>query len=186
MTDSGAPVLSTGVDGIAGGTVVSTDGDVPLDAAARFEGITRRVEQPLRRALVAAYGPEPGREAAAEALAWAWEHLDRVERMDNPGGYLWRVGQTAVRRGRRWSDRRSHAPVPDRAHEDTLPATPELRAALDALSPQQRAAVLLVHGWGHPLVDAAAAMGCSTSTLRNHLARGLAKLQAQLREESDA
>jgi RNA polymerase sigma-70 factor (ECF subfamily) len=165
---------------------VSIEGHVPVDAETRFEGIVARVEQPLRRALVAAYGTEAGREAAAEALAWAWEHLDRVERMDNPGGYLWRVGQTSVRRGRRWSDRRSDAPVPEQPHEDPLPADPGLRTALDALSPQQRAAVLLVHGWGYPLVDAAAAMGCSTSSLRNHLARGVTKLQADLGEETDA
>jgi DNA-directed RNA polymerase specialized sigma24 family protein len=186
VTDPGRPVLSTGVDGVAGGTVVSVEGDVPVDAESRFEVLVGRVEQPLRRALVAAYGSDAGREAAAEALAWAWEHLDRVERMDNPGGYLWRVGQTSVRRGRRWSDRRSDAPVPERAHEDDLPADPSLRTALDRLSPQQRAAVLLVHGWAYPLVDAAAAMGCSTSTLRNHLARGLARLQSELGEDPDA
>src|SRR4051794_12853309 len=56
------------------------------------------VEPRLRRALVAAYGSDAGREAAADALAWAWQHWDRVRAMDNPGGYLWRVGQTAVRR----------------------------------------------------------------------------------------
>jgi DNA-directed RNA polymerase specialized sigma24 family protein len=186
VTDHGASVLSTGVDGVAGGTVVTVDGDVPVDAEARFEAIVAAVEQPLRRALVAAYGSEAGREAAAEALAWAWEHLDRVEAMDNPGGYLWRVGQTSVRRGRRWSDRRSDAPVPDRPHEDVPPTDPELRAELDALSAQQRAAVLLVHGWAYSLVDAAVAMGCSVSTLRNHLARGTTKLQTQLGEDDHA
>lgn len=165
---------------------MSVDEDVPVDAEARFEALVGRVEQPLRRALVAAYGPDAGREAAAEALAWAWEHLDRVERMDNPGDYLWRVGQTSIRRGRRWSERRADAPVPERPHEDSLPADPELRTALKGLSDRQRAAVLLVHGWGYPLVEAAAAMGCSTSSLRNHLARGLSRLQSDLGEETDA
>lgn len=165
---------------------MSAGADVPVDAAARFESLLTTVEGPLRRALVAAYGADTGREAAAEALAWAWEHLDRVQRMDNPGGYLWRVGQTAVRRGHRWSGRRADAPIPEQAHEDALPADPTLDAALAALSDRQRAAVLLVHGWGYPLVDAAAAMGCSTSTLRNHLARGTTRLQAELREDADA
>lgn len=186
MTDPASPVLSTGVDGVAGGSVVSVGRDVPVDDEARFEAIVAAVEQPLRRALVAAYGSDAGRDAAAEALAWAWEHLDRVEAMDNPGGYLWRVGQSSVRRGRRWSERRADTPVPDQPHEDAPPPDPALRAALDDLSPQQRAAVLLVHGWGYSQVDAAAAVGCTVSTLRNHLARGTTKLQARLGEEPHA
>ena len=55
----------------------------------------------LRAGLVAAYGPETGIEAASEALAWGWEHWDRLEAMENPAGYLYRVGQTAARRSRR-------------------------------------------------------------------------------------
>ena len=55
------------------------------------------VEPTLRRALVAVYGVELGREATADALAWAWQHWSRVRGMKNPAGYLWRVGQTSVR-----------------------------------------------------------------------------------------
>lgn len=152
----------------------------------RFEAILASVEQPLRRALVAAYGPEAGREAAAEALAWAWEHLDRVEPLTNPGGYLWRVGQSAARRGRRWSDRTADVGLPE------LPATdrtggyePALDGALRALTSRQRAAVLLVHGWGHTLPEAADALGCSVSTVRNHLARGLEKLRTTMGVDDD-
>jgi DNA-directed RNA polymerase specialized sigma24 family protein len=145
---------------------------------ARFDALLDRVEAPLRRALVAAYGADAGRDAAAEALGWAWEHLDRVSVMANPGGYLWRVGQTAARRGR---DRASLVAVPERGGGSDLPdVEPALRGALAGLSPQQRAAVLLVHGWGYGLTEAAAAMGCRLSTLRNHLARGMTKLRADL------
>jgi DNA-directed RNA polymerase specialized sigma24 family protein len=97
--------------------------------------------------------------------------------MDNPLGYLYRVGQTAaqadLRRGR----------VPD------LPAVPpqlldvvdpELPRALLALSAQQRVAVLLVHAYGWTLADAADALSVSVSTLRNHIARGLARLRQLL------
>ncbi len=45
-------------------------------AADTFEAFVRDAEPRLRRALVAAYGPEQGRDAAAEALAYAWEHWD--------------------------------------------------------------------------------------------------------------
>jgi len=48
----------------------------------------------LRAALVAAYGPDVGADAAAEALAYGFEHWDELESMSNPAGYLYRVGQT--------------------------------------------------------------------------------------------
>lgn len=63
-----------------------------LDAFTEF---FRDVEPRLRRALVAAYGTERGREAAAEALARAWEHWADVVEMSNPVGYLYRVGQSS-------------------------------------------------------------------------------------------
>ena len=61
----------------------------------------------LRRALVARYGVELGVEACAEATAWAWANRERLLAMANPVGYLFRVGQTAVRTQTRWQ----HAPL---------------------------------------------------------------------------
>ena len=45
----------------------------------------------MRHALMAALGAEVGVEAASEAMAYSWEHWDRVGGMENPGGYLYRV-----------------------------------------------------------------------------------------------
>jgi DNA-directed RNA polymerase specialized sigma24 family protein len=163
----------------------------PVDGRrAHFAGVVGRVEPGLRRALVAAYGVEVGTEATADALAWAWEHLERVDRMDNAGGYLWRVGQTSARRSARharweapglgasWSSGSSGSdPWAAADHELFDPALP---AALARLTPRQRTAVLLVHGYGYTLAEAAAAMGCGVSSLRNHLARGLSQLRTTL------
>ena len=66
-----------------------------------FTEFVGTVEPRLRIALVARYGPERGREATAEALAFAWEHWERVGQMDNPIGYLFRVGQSKSRSRRR-------------------------------------------------------------------------------------
>jgi RNA polymerase sigma factor (sigma-70 family) len=156
-----------------------------VDEAGTFDEFVAAVEPKLRRALVAAYGPDAGRDAAADALAWAWQHWDRVRDMDNAPGYLWRVGQTAVRRGAR---RRVNEVVDGREFELELiddrrgerHVEPALDGALSALSPQQRAAVVLVHGHGYSLSEAAEALGCSISTLRNHVARALRRLHAAL------
>jgi RNA polymerase sigma factor (sigma-70 family) len=57
---------------------------------------------------------------------------------------------------------------------------PKLPAALQKLTAQQRAAVLLVHAHGWTYAEAADALECSVSTLRNHLDRGMRKLRAAL------
>jgi RNA polymerase sigma factor (sigma-70 family) len=157
----------------------------PMDEHAAFGEFVASVEPRLRRALVAAYGSDLGREAAADALAWACQHWERVHTMTNPAGYLWRVGQTSVRRTTR---RRVREVVDGREFELELiddrrserAVEPALQGALDALSPQQRAAVVLVHGHGYSLSEAGEVLGCSVSTIRNHVARALRRLHAAL------
>jgi hypothetical protein len=39
-----------------------------------FERFVAEVEPPVRRALVAGFGAVVGRQAAADALAWAWQN----------------------------------------------------------------------------------------------------------------
>lgn len=161
---------------------------------ARFRAFFVTAEPRLRRALVAAYGPELGREAAADTLAWAWENFARVEAMQHPLGYLWRVGQTSVRRTTR---RRRHEAVGfwpevpgldvtglDR--HDPEPPEPALAAALDRLSPRQRVAVVLVHGYRYTLAEVAELQGCGVSTVRNHLRRGMDALRDRLGVDADA
>lgn len=144
----------------------------------RFRCFCASVEPRLRRALVAAYGADLGREATAEALAWGWENFERLEAMSNPAGYLWRVGQTAVRRELRHRSRTRPGVVPDGV--TTPRAEPDLAPAIATLSERQRVAVLLVHGHGYSLSEAAEQMGCRIRTLRNHLDRGMRKLRYQI------
>src|SRR6266571_4622713 len=66
-----------------------------------FAAFVADVEPRLRKALTAAYGVEDGGEACAAAFAFAWERWDELREMENRAGYLFRVGQTAARKGRR-------------------------------------------------------------------------------------
>jgi predicted RNA polymerase sigma factor len=50
-------------------------------------------EPRLSIALAAAYGVDVGRESAADALEYAWTHWREVPEMENPAGYLFRVGR---------------------------------------------------------------------------------------------
>lgn len=72
----------------------------------------RDTEPRLSRAFAAAYGFEEGRDAAAEALAYAFEHWDRLRQVANLPGYLYRVGQSRTRRRRQPADHRPKPPDP--------------------------------------------------------------------------
>jgi DNA-directed RNA polymerase specialized sigma24 family protein len=131
----------------------------------------------LRLALISAYGVQVGEEATSEALAYAWEHWERLSQMENPAGYLYRVGQTRARRG---IFRRS-PPLPKPRTVDSTPwVEPGLAAALEELSPKQRTAVLLVHGFGWTTSEVADLLGVAFSTAKAHLERGMSKLRDRL------
>jgi RNA polymerase sigma factor (sigma-70 family) len=144
-----------------------------------FDGFVGEVEGGLRRALVAAYGLEVGHDAAMDALVWAWQHWARVQSMENPGGYLFRVGQSVARR-RIKRDSRSMAVRFSVDVDDSPEFEPALERTLSELSSRQRAAVLLVHGYGYSLSEAARLMGCSVSSVRNHNDRALRRLRDAL------
>ncbi|MEX0865530.1 MAG: sigma-70 family RNA polymerase sigma factor [Acidimicrobiia bacterium] len=138
----------------------------------------------MRTALIAVYGPELGAESTAEALAYAWEHWPRVEGMENPAGYLYRVGRNW---GRRTSLRgaRMRVGFPPTSHDDPW-VEPALPGALAGLSHRQRVAVLLVHGFSWTLAEVGELLGVTPSTVQRHVSRGLVKLRKALGVESGA
>jgi RNA polymerase sigma-70 factor (ECF subfamily) len=136
-----------------------------------FEEFARTAGRRLRAGLVAAYGPQSGLDAAAEALAYGWEHWDRLSVMENPAGYLYRVGQTAARRGRRDA---GFLPTPP--PEEMPDIEPRLLPALEQLTEHQRVSVVLTCAFGWQQSEVAELLELSPSSVRTHQARALAKL----------
>ena len=62
-----------------------------------FEQFVIRTEPRLRRALAGYLARDAVGDALAEAFAYAWEHRDRIMRMEHPTGYLFRVAQSKTR-----------------------------------------------------------------------------------------
>ena len=146
-----------------------------------FTTFVKAVEPKLSYALAAAYGVHVGKEATADALAYAWEHWERIREMDNPAGYLYRVGQTCARK---YNQRRPLFPQVVTAE---LPQVePGLPAALEHLSEQQRIAVVLLHAMEWSEREVAALLDVDRSTVRRHRDRGLDKLRQALEVGSDA
>ncbi len=147
-----------------------------------FERFVTEVEPRVRRALVAGFGAVVGRQAAADALAWAWQHWDRVREIESPVGYLYRVGRTLALR-----DQARDVPVAELATGAATPDDsfePGLAPAIARLSEAQRCAVVLVVGFGYTLREAAEVLGKTASTVHRDSERALARLRAELEVEN--
>ena len=146
-----------------------------------FTAFVRAAEPKLSYALAAAYGGQVGKEATADALAYAWEHWEQIRGMDNPSGYLYRVGQTCARKYHR------RPPLFPPVEATELPQIePGLPAALESLSEQQRVAVVLLHGMEWSEREVASLLEVDRSTVRRHRDRGLGKLRQALEVQSHA
>lgn len=144
----------------------------PVVSEEEFEAFVAEIEPRLMRALIGAYGAEVGREAARDAIAYAWETRERIASMNNPVGYLYRVGQSRSR-----AYRRARVLFPDVPASGMPEVDPRLPGALARLSHQQRAAVVLLYVEELSEREAAEAMGISRASVRKHAERGLARLR---------
>lgn len=155
----------------------SGGGEVYGDEA--FTAFMTEAEPRLRGALVARYGMQLGREATLDAFVYGWKNWDRVSTMDNPIGYLYRVGT-------------SHARPPkaipsfpqERAHREPW-IEPKLEASLIQLSEQQRVVVVLRHSFEWTLEEIAELLEVSISSVRTQLDRGMKKLRSALEVSVD-
>lgn len=142
-----------------------------------FSVFVRENEARIRHALTARFGFEVGKDAASEALAYGWEHWDRVNEMENPVGYLYTVGRD---RGRRMM-RGSHRVLFPAAAEERIPwVEPGLSRAVADLPTRQRTVVLLVHGYEWTHREVAEVLGISRSSVQRHAERGITRLRRKL------
>lgn len=132
----------------------------------------------VRRALVSFYGVEVGMEAAAEAMAVAWQRWEEITAMQNPGGFLFRVGQSAARPHVRWRRRSSAFPMADAASVSDDAAVVDLLRAMQHLPAVQRACVLLVKSYGFSYRETGDVLGVSEAAVTNHVHRGLNRLRS--------
>ena len=164
---------------------VAYDREVVLNtvdaSSTSFDAFVADAQVRLRRAFVARYGVDLGVEACSESIAWAYANRSRLMAMTNPVGYLYRVGQTAVRTQVRWK----RAPMfPVEVADDDLPLPDDgLHVAMAKLNRDQRCAVMLVHAYGYPYAEAAAMLDVPITTLKNHLSRGGKKLRRILERQ---
>jgi RNA polymerase sigma-70 factor (ECF subfamily) len=149
--------------------------------SSEFIRFVKEVEPRLSYVFYAAYGPEVGADVTSDALVYGWEHWESVREMDNPSGYLFRVGQSKAR----WYHR-PRVCFPQVMRADMPSVEPGLPDALEHLTRNQRIAVVLVHAMGWTEEEVAELIGRSRSTVRTHLERGLGRLRNSLKVAIDA
>jgi RNA polymerase sigma-70 factor (ECF subfamily) len=162
----------------------------PPPVGETIEEFCRRTSPKLVGALTLQCGDRGvAEEVAQEAMARAWERWDEVARLDNPAGWTYRVAfNLAVSRGRsRQAERRAQQRALAGIRTEAAPASeadvPEriaVRAALAALPPRQRAAVVLRYYGQLSVAETAEAMGCAAGTVRALTAQGVDRLRAAL------
>ncbi len=153
---------------------LNTDVTTHEDDFEEFIGVAR---VRLRRAFVGAVGIDRAEDAVAEALGWAFEHRSELITMENPIGYLYRVGQSKTRRSKPVTDRLRLV----RIEASRIPEVePGLVDALAALPESQRIAVWLAHGcaWTHSEIGDV--LGIAASTVATHVRRGLDNLRREM------
>lgn len=135
----------------------------------------------VRAAFLVTGDAEVAAEVAQEAFAELYVRWRRVRRYDRPGAWLRRVAirrAVKVRERDRARNRLTHVAV-EPPPGDGL----DLSAALAALSPAQRAAVVLHYYEDLSVAETADVLGCAPSTASVHLHRARTRLADVLGEE---
>jgi RNA polymerase sigma-70 factor (sigma-E family) len=141
--------------------------------------------QLLRTACLVTGEPHRGEDLLQTALAKAYGSWDKVSRADHPVAYVRRL---MINAHLSWVRRLSSTEqvietLPDAGtadHQSTHADSDELRRALLGLSLRVRTAVVLRFFEDLSEADTAELMGCSRSTVNNHVTRGLAALRVLL------
>jgi DNA-directed RNA polymerase specialized sigma24 family protein len=147
-----------------------------------FEDFYREQRDPIGRALALTLrDSQLASEAVDEAMARAYQRWNRVQALENPGGWVYRVGLN-------WSRsilRRTLRPAPvwitnTGATTDGTGLDPAIDRALAELSIEQRAVVVCRLLIGLSEAQTAAALGIRLGTVKSRLARASARLQSLL------
>lgn len=163
--------------GASWGTIRLSRMDQIVSASDSFTEFALVAEPRLRLALGAAFGFDLAQEATAEALAFAWEHWDRVAASSNPIGYVFGVGRNKARR----AASRLRIPYLPPVQPSEIPwVEPRLPRALGLLSERQREVVMLLHCFQWTLGEVSEMLGMARGTVQTHERRGMARLRKDL------
>ena len=137
----------------------------------------------VMRFLVVAVGPEHADDVYQETFLSALRAYPRVRDDGRLDRWILRIASRTAIDHHRARARRAEprASLPDRPLAGPEPPDDDLRAAVAALPPKQRAAVALRHLLDRPYPEIAEILGCSEEAARANVRAGLATLRERVR-----
>jgi RNA polymerase sigma-70 factor (ECF subfamily) len=119
-------------------------------------------------------------EIAQDAFLKVWERWDRVRRMDDPDGYLYRTAMNLQRNRRRravLAVKRTVRPETPRDGIAAVDTRDAVGRALSTLTGSQRRAIVLTDLFEYDSEEVGRILGIRASTVRVHVARARAALK---------
>ncbi len=166
--------------------LVSDGGVAPV--AIDFSSFFSEHYRPVAAALALTIrDPELASDAAAEAMARAYQRWDDVSAYSNPVGWVYRVGLNWASSRRRKTLREifsSHAP--DREAPPVHEVDPQLDAALAELPVEQRSVVVLRYLLDWSEFQTAETLQIAPGTVKSRLSRALDRLAVSLEDSDDS
>jgi RNA polymerase sigma factor (sigma-70 family) len=149
---------------------------------ARFDDFFREEHERLFKALYFVTGHRAdAEELMQDAFMRLWERWDRINTIDDPTGYLFRIALNGFRMRRRRAATAVRRVIPVPEPRDVF-LEAEMRADVRALllgcTPRQRAALVLVDLLGYPSEQAARILRVRPSTVRVLTSKGRRALRA--------
>ena len=136
-----------------------------------FDGFFEAEHERLYKALYFVTGSrQDAEELMQDAFLKLWERWDQIHTIDDPTGYLFRVALNGFRMRRRHAAvaiRRSSPSAEDRDGFRDAEMRADVRQLLLALTPRQRAALMLIDLLEYPSDQAASILGVRASTVRS-------------------
>jgi RNA polymerase sigma factor (sigma-70 family) len=141
-----------------------------VEAWARFDTFFEEEHERLFKALYFVTGQrQDAEELMQDAFLRMWERWDRIDEIQDPTGYLFRVALNGFRMRRRRAAIALRRVLPAGEERDVFidaEMRADVRRLLLGLTPRQRAALLLVDLLGYSAEQAASILGVRASTVR--------------------
>ncbi len=154
-----------------------------VETRARFDTFFEEERERLFKALYFVTGNrEDAEELTQDAFLGLWERWDDIDRIDDPTGYLFRVALNGFRMRRRRAAVAVRKLVPVKEPSDAFleaEMRADVRRLLLAVTPRQRAALLLVDLLGYSSEQAGAILRVRPSTVRALATQGRRALRTE-------
>jgi len=146
-----------------------------------FDSFFAEHQSRLFSALCATTGNrQEAEELMQEAFLRMWERWDRVSRLDDPVGYLYRTAMNLFRkrlRRAKMAMRKAVGSIDRTDAYDVVDTRETVIAGLRELTPAQRAAVVLTNLRGFSSEEAAEMLGMNAATVRALASRGRSRMR---------